>query len=215
MIDLWSGLGGTLIGAAGGTFLGYGLSLIHENKSNEKRMKAQSEALARQILNTVSSDIDCISVIKKIANDVGSPPHIPATRNVFYPMWQRSRKLDDAPYRDFSQNALALNWNESFLNLLSDSKFGVRELAYQIENLSLTWQDMANLDADLSQARDELWQIAGEGIKGTNRNGNLGLAESTLMDLWRKTREAYPEVDKRRRKFEWELRELRGGSGPR
>jgi len=146
-------------------------------------------------------------VVKKIANDVGAPPHIPATRNVFYPMWQRSRKLDDAPYRDFLQNALALNWDASFLNLLSDSKLGTRELAYQIDNLSLTWDDMANINADPSQARDELWQKAGEWLKGNNADLNLGFAESTLLTLWRKVRVAFPEVDKRRRKFEWELRQ--------
>jgi len=207
MIDLWSGLGGTLIGAAGGTFLGYGLSLKHEQKSNEQRARAQSEALAHQILNTVAADIDCIRVVKKIANDVGTPPHIPTTRNVFYPMWQRSRKLDDVPYRDFLQNALALNWDASFLNLLSDSKLGARELAYQIDNLSLTWDDMANINADPSQARDELWQKAGEGLKGNNADLNLGFAESTFLTLWTKVRVTFPEIDKRRRKFEWELRQ--------
>ncbi|PSR27705.1 MAG: hypothetical protein C7B47_07665 [Sulfobacillus thermosulfidooxidans] len=87
-----------------------------------------SEALAYQIMYQVQVDISCIEAIMKIAKDVGIPPHMPETRNVFYPMWQRSRKMSTLPYREFLRQALELDWNESLTTALSDSIFVIQEL---------------------------------------------------------------------------------------
>lgn len=117
------------------------------------------------------------------------------TRNVFYPMWLRARKIGSKPYVQFLKEARQLQWGPDVSTILADAAFVTREFVYGIENLSLTWEDAVNL-LNPSAARQSLWDTMGHALQGKDVTKNLGFTEKILKDLLSRVGQTYPNVNK-------------------
>lgn len=180
----------TLVGAFGGSWLGFYLGVRHQQSEDQKRTAEQNRAHVMVLLQALTQDLSVIHNVEKIIRDVGTPPHLPSTRNVFFPMWLRARFLTPSPYRHALNYPELTQLGQPTLVLIQQAGFAIDLLRRQLDNLNASWADAINLP-DSALVRQGLWTAFEEGLR---RGDGIPFTKKLAQKLLDTLSGAFPEV---------------------